>query len=71
MNANNIINEYIEALSQRSEQSGDSRLDYAMGYLQGTLKSLNLQNYEIEKLRLDTKNLQEIINQNQKKVLTP
>ena len=55
MNTNHIINDYIEALQERAEQSGG--LDYAMGFLYSTLKNLKLQSYELEQLQLDTKNL--------------
>jgi len=57
---NNTINDYIEALSKRAEQSGDGRLDYAMGFLYSTLKNLKLQSYELEQLQLDIKNLRKL-----------
>jgi len=60
MNTNHIINDYIEALSERAEQSGDGRLDYAMGFLYSTLKNLKLQSYELEQLQLDIKNLRKL-----------
>jgi hypothetical protein len=60
MNTNNIINDYIEALGERAEQAGDGRLDYAMGFLQGTLKNLKLQSYELEQLQIDIKNLRKL-----------
>jgi hypothetical protein len=59
--ANTIINDYIEALAQRAELAGDGRLDYAMGFLQGTLKYLNLQSCDLESLQTDTKNLNKLI----------
>jgi len=64
MNTNHIINDYIEALSKRAEQSGDGRLDYAMGFLYGTLKNLKLQSYELEQLQLDVKNLRKLLTVN-------
>jgi len=64
MNTNHIIGEYIEALSERAEQSGDGRLDYAMGFLYGTLKNLKLQSYELEQLQLDIKNLRKLLTVN-------
>ena len=60
MNTNHIINDYIEALQERAEQSGDGRLDYAMGFLYSTLKNLKLQSYELEQLQLDIKNLRKL-----------
>lgn len=60
MNTNTIINDYIEALGERAEQAGDGRLDYAMGFLQGTLKNLKLQSYELEQLQIDIKNLRKL-----------
>jgi hypothetical protein len=60
MNTNTLINDYIEALGQRSEMSGDGRLDYALGFLQGTLKALKLQSYELEVLQKDTLNLKQL-----------
>ena len=60
MNTNNTISDYIEALSERAEQSGDGRLDYAMGFLYSTLKNLKLQSYELEQLQLDIKNLRKL-----------
>ena len=59
--ANTIINDYIKALSERAELAGDGRLDYAMGFLQGTLKYLKLQSYDLESLQQDTKNLNNLI----------
>jgi hypothetical protein len=56
-NTTTIINDYIEALQNRAEQSGDGRLDYAMGFLYSTLKTLKLDSYELEQLQRDTKNL--------------
>ena len=56
-----IINNYLEALSERAEMSGDGRLDYAMGFLCSTLKALKLQSYELEQLVSDTKNLRNLI----------
>ena len=58
MNTNHIINDYIEALQERAEQAGG--LDYAMGFLYGTLKNLKLQSYELEQLQLDIKNLRKL-----------
>ena len=59
-NTNQIIDDYIEALKERAEQSGDDRLDYAMGFLWGTLKNLKLQSSELEQLQLDIKNLRKL-----------
>ena len=61
MNTNHIINDYIEALSERAELAGDGRLDYAMGFLYSTLESLKLQNYELEQLQIDIKNLRKLV----------
>lgn len=55
-----IIQDYIEALGQRSEMVGDGRLDYALGFLQGTLKALKLQSYELEVLQKDILNLKHL-----------
>jgi hypothetical protein len=60
MNKNHIIDDYIEALQERAEQSGDDRLNYAMGFLWGTLKNLKLQSSELEQLQFDTKNLRKL-----------
>jgi len=57
INTNTTINNYIEALQERAEQAGDGRLDYAMGFLYGTLRNLKLQSYELESLQKDTKTL--------------
>jgi len=57
MNTNTIINDYIEALQDRAEQAGDGKLDYAMGFLYSTLKSLQFSGYELEQLQRDTQNL--------------
>ena len=61
MNKNTIINDYIEALTERAEMAGDGRLDYVMGFLQGTLKTLGLQSYELDVLKRDTANLRDLI----------
>ena len=58
---NTIVNDYIEALAERAEMAGDGRLDYAMGFLLGSLKTLGLQGYELEVLQRDTANLRNII----------
>ena len=58
-----IIQDYIEALGQRSEMAGDGRLDYALGFLQGTLQSLKLQPYELEVLQKDILNLKQLTTQ--------
>ena len=60
-----IINNYIEALTARAEQSGDGRLEYAMGFLYSTLQSLKLGTYELETLGRDAKHLQELATKNQ------
>jgi hypothetical protein len=60
-NTTTIINDYIEALTERAEMAGDGRLDYAMGFLLGSLKTLGLQGYELEVLQRDTANLRNII----------
>ena len=60
IDTNTTINNYIEALSQRAEMSGDGRLDYAMGYLYTTLKALKLQSYELDILEQDIKNLKKL-----------
>ncbi len=57
MNTNTIINDYIEALQDRAEQAGDGKLEYALGYLYSTLKTLKLDSYELEQLQSDTQNL--------------
>jgi len=57
---NTIINDYVEALSERAEMSGDGRLDYAMGFLYSTLTSLKLQSYELEVLQQDIQNLKKL-----------
>lgn len=62
--ANTIINDYIRALSERAEQAGDGRLDYAMGFLEGSLKYLKLQSSDLESLQFDTKNLIKLASQN-------
>ena len=61
MNTNHIINDYIEALTERAEMAGDERLAYVKGFLEGTLKTLGLQGYELEVLQRDTANLRNII----------
>jgi hypothetical protein len=57
MNTNTIINDYIEALQDRAEQAGDGKLDYALGFLYSTLKSLQFSGYGLEQLQRDTQNL--------------
>ena len=54
MNNNTIINDYIEALTQRAELAGDGRLGTAMGWLYSTLKALKLDASELNLLKLDT-----------------
>ena len=61
MNTNHIINDYLEALTERAEMAGDDRLAYVMGFLYGTLKTLKLQSYELESLQRDTDNLRNLI----------
>ena len=56
-----VINDYIEALTERAEMAGDDRLAYAVGFLQGTLTKLGLQTYELEVLEQDTANLRNLI----------
>lgn len=56
---NNTINDYIQALRDRANQVGG--LDYAMGFLYSTLKELNPQSYELERLQKDTENLRNLI----------
>lgn len=53
------INDYVEALKERANQSGG--LDYAIGFLYATLVNLNLQSYELESLQKDTNTLRELI----------
>ena len=60
-NTNHIINDYLEALAERAKMAGDGRLDYVMGFLQGSLKTLGLQTYELEVLQRDTINLRNLI----------
>jgi len=60
-NANTIINDYLEALAERAEMAGDDRLSYIKGFLEGTLKTLGLQGYELEVLKRDTINLRKLI----------
>lgn len=61
MNTKAIINDYIEALSERAEMAGDGKLDYAMGFLYSTLASLKLQSYELEVLQQDIQNLKKLV----------
>ena len=58
---NTTINNYIEALTTRAEESGDGRLEYAMGYLYSTLVALKLDSYELETLQRDTNNLYKLM----------
>ena len=60
-NTTTIINDYLEALTERAEMAGDDRLAYVMGFLYGTLKTLKLQSYELESLQRDTDNLRNLI----------
>jgi hypothetical protein len=62
-NTNAIINDYVEAVAQRAEMSGDGRLDYAMGFIHSTLRALKLQPYDLEVLERDIKNLNKLIAQ--------
>lgn len=55
------INNYLEALTARAEESGDGRLEYAMGYLYTTLKALKLDSYELETLQRDADNLRKLM----------
>ena len=57
MNTTTIINDYIEALQDRAEQAGDGKLEYALGFLYSTLKTLKLDSFELEQLQSDTQNL--------------
>jgi hypothetical protein len=58
---NTTINNYLEALTARAEESGDGRLEYAMGYLYTTLKALKLDSYELETLQRDADNLYKLM----------
>jgi hypothetical protein len=58
MNTLTTINNYIEALQERANQVGG--LDYAMGFLYGTLKDLKLQSYELDRLMADTETLKQM-----------
>jgi hypothetical protein len=60
---NTIINDYLEAVAKRAEMAGDGRLKYAMGFLCSTLGALKLQDYELEVLQQDTRNLNKLIAQ--------
>lgn len=60
MNTKQIINNFVEALTDRAEMSGDGRLEYAMGYLYSTLQALKLQSYELEIIQRDTEHLKEL-----------
>lgn len=60
---NTTINNYLEALAQRAEMSGDGRLEFAMGYLYSTLQALKLQSYELDVLQRDTQHLLKAINE--------
>ena len=55
-----IINKYIESLIAHAETSGDGKLEYAMGYVGATLKSLHLQIFELEVLVEDTKRMNKL-----------
>ena len=61
MNNKTIVDNFLKALAERAEMAGDGRLDYAIGFLYGTLSTLGLQNYELEVLERDTANLRELI----------
>jgi hypothetical protein len=54
-----IINDYLEAVAKRA----DGNLNYAMGFICSTLGALKLQDYELEVLQQDTKNLNKLIAQ--------
>jgi len=57
MDTNDIINDYIKALQERAEQSGGG-INYAMGFLYSTLKSLQFSGFkDLEQLQKDTQNL--------------
>ena len=58
MNGTTIINEYIEALTERAESAGDDRLGIAIGYFHETLIALKLQGYELETLQRLTEYLE-------------
>lgn len=53
-----IINDYVKALTERAHQQGG--VDYMAGYLHSTLLAMNLQGYEIEALKADTKILKKL-----------
>lgn len=57
---NTIINDFLQALTDRAEMSGDGKLEYAMGYLYSTFKALKLQSYELEILEQDTQYLKKL-----------
>jgi hypothetical protein len=54
---NTIINDYLEAVAKRA----DGNLDYALGYICSTLGALKLQDYELEVLQQDTKNIKKLM----------
>jgi hypothetical protein len=55
------INNYLEALTARAEESGDGRLEYAMGFLYSTLVALKLDSYELETLQRDADSLRKLM----------
>ena len=63
MNNNTTISNYIKALQARAEQMGG--IDYALGYLSGTLAALKLQSYDLEVLEHDIKHLNMLVNTDQ------
>jgi hypothetical protein len=56
-----IINNYVKALTDRAKQDGG--VDYMAGYLHSTLLAMNLQSYETEALKADTKILKKLYKQ--------
>ena len=66
----NIINDFLEALDERASQVGglNGGHQYIIGYLNGTLKDLKLQEYELNVLKRNTEQLNRIIEE-EKKVL--
>jgi hypothetical protein len=53
------VTDFLEALQEQSSHNGG--LEYAIGFLQGTLSELNLSGHEEEILKRSTRHLQGLI----------
>jgi hypothetical protein len=64
----NVVKQFLEALDERASQVGglNGGQQYIIGYLNGTLRDLNLQGHEADILKNETANLKRLVEQENK-----